>query len=170
MASVEIYWNQYCHYRGNYCSALIHAPTPEGRGKYCTLHFLALLRHGKKGLKHSATFVLHTLPSSCIQSSQTNVRLSPKRGKTPKTQNLKIARKLCKEKNRMTVLYKCQNACNACQSELLFFILVFVLLTGALRSVPLQPVWKKHRDETHREKYLQCDSSSHFQYLLFKTD
>lgn len=119
MASVEIYWNQYCHYRGNYCSALIHAPTPEGRGKYCTLHFLALLRHGKKGLKHSATFVLHTLPSSCIQSSQTNVRLSPKRGKTPKTQNLKIARKLCKETNRVTVLYKCHNICNAGQSELL---------------------------------------------------
>lgn len=109
MASVEIYWNQYCHYRGNYCSTLIQAPTSEGQGKYCTLHFLALLIHGKKVLKHSATFVLHTLASSCIQSSQTNVRLSPKRGKTPKTQNLKIARKLCKEKNRMTVLYKFQN-------------------------------------------------------------
>ena len=110
MASVEIYLNQHFHYNENYSSTLIQAPTSEGQGKYCTLHFLALLIHGKKFLKHFASFVLHTLPNSCTQSFQINVRLSPQKGKTPKKPiTFKIALKLCKGKNIINVLYKFHN-------------------------------------------------------------
>ena len=98
MASIDISLNQYFHYNENSSSTLIQAPTSEGQGKYCTLHFLPLLTHGKKFLKHFASFVLHTLPNSCTQSFQTNVRLSPQKGKTQKNHNLKIALKLCKGK------------------------------------------------------------------------